>query len=122
MTVELVIFDCDGVLVDSEPIANRVLSECLNEAGFQIDVATATRRFVGRSLRSCLDGVERQSGRPLPAGLYQRVQERTFAAFRASLKPIPGVVEALARISLPCCVASSGDLDKLRVSLGVTGL
>jgi HAD superfamily hydrolase (TIGR01509 family) len=122
MPPELAIFDCDGVLVDSEPIANRVLSQALIAEGLDTDYAETTAETTGLSMASVLAWAEGRLGRGLPAGFVERVQDATFAAFRRELAPVPGVSEALARIELPVCVASSGEIEKIRLSLGLTGL
>jgi HAD superfamily hydrolase (TIGR01509 family) len=122
MPLELVIFDCDGVLVDSEPIANRVLYEALIELGLEVDAAETERATRGLSMASVLTWAEAKLGRPLPKGFLEAVQSRTFAAFRAGLEPVPGVAAALERISVPVCVASSGEAEKVRLTLGLTGL
>ena len=122
MTPELVIFDCDGVLVDSEPIANRILVAALAEVGTVIDMERAMARFVGRSMAAVVAMVEAEHGRPLPQDFLERLQARTFAAFRAELRPIPGIREALAAITAPVCVASSGSHEKIALSLSLCGL
>lgn len=120
---ELVIFDCDGVLVDSEPIANRVFASMLAELGLEVSEADIYRDFVGRSLAYCVGQVEARLGRPLQEDFVERLQRRTFAAFEAEgLRPIDGIVEALDAIDMPFCVASSGEIEKMRVTLGLTGL
>lgn len=116
------IFDCDGVLVDSEPIANRVLYEALIALGLDCDAAETERATRGLSMASVLTWAEARLGRPLPDDFVERVQARTFAAFRAGLEPVPGVAAALERIPIPICVASSGEAEKIRLSLGLTGL
>lgn len=118
----LVIFDCDGVLVDSEPIANRILARALTEAGYPCTVEDSVSRFVGRSLRSIMTMVEQALGRSLPDRFEDDVQAETFAAFRAELQPVPGIPNVLPVITAPKCVASSGDPEKIRLSLGLTGL
>jgi HAD superfamily hydrolase (TIGR01509 family) len=120
--VELVIFDCDGVLVDSEPIANRVFTEELARLGLGWSYDEVCERFIGLTMDRCLEIVERAAGRALPDDFLDRLQQRTFAAFRDGLRPIPGVVEALDEIRLPTCVASSGEPEKMRLTLGLTGL
>jgi HAD superfamily hydrolase (TIGR01509 family) len=119
---DLVIFDCDGVLVDSEPLANRVFAESLRAVGLNMDYGEVCRTFVGLSMARCVEIVERRLGRPLPGGFVKRLQERTYEAFRAGLRPVEGVARALERIDLPVCVASSGEHEKMRLTLGLTGL
>lgn len=116
------IFDCDGVLVDSEPIANRVLCKALIGVGLDCDAAETARATRGLSMASVLTWAAAELGRPLPDDFVERVQARTFAAFRAGLEPVPGVAAALERIPIPICVASSGEAEKIRLSLGLTGL
>jgi phosphoglycolate phosphatase len=119
---ELIIFDCDGVLVDSEPIANRILTQMLNELGLPISYEETLRSFVGRSMSSCVQIIEERLGRRLPADFVQTYNARSFAAFEEELQPMPGVTEALQRIRFPVCVASSASHEKMRATLGVTGL
>jgi HAD superfamily hydrolase (TIGR01509 family) len=121
--VQLLIFDCDGVLVDSEPIANRVFADMLQELGLSISVAEMYEQFVGYSMSHCMQLIEHKLGRAAPEDFEQRLQERTFAAFEAApLKPTPGIIEALDAITVPVCVASSGELAKMQLTLGLTGL
>lgn len=122
MTPALIIFDCDGVLVDSEPIANRIMVEALADAGYTITLADAVARFVGRSMASVVAMVETDLGRALPEGFVDALQERTFAAFTRDLRAMPGVADALMRLEHPVCVASSGAPDKIALSLALTGL
>jgi HAD superfamily hydrolase (TIGR01509 family) len=122
MAWELVIFDCDGVLVDSEPLANRVFTEALRQIGVEISYEEVCRTFIGLSMSRCMEIVERRLGRPAPEGFVDRLQARTYEAFRAELRPVRGVARALERIDLPLCVASSGEPEKMRLSLGLTGL
>jgi len=122
MTPALVIFDCDGVLVDSEPIANRVTVEVLGEIGLPMTTEECTRTFIGRSVASCCEIMERLLGRALPERFAADWEERELAAFRAEVSPIPGIAEALERLGVPCCVASSGSHRRMDVTLGRTGL
>jgi phosphoglycolate phosphatase len=119
---ELLILDCDGVLVDSEPIANRVFADELRRIGLPMRHEEVCETFVGLTLARSVEIIEERLGRPVPAGFLDRLQARTFAAFRDGLAPVPGVREALLRIDLPCCVASSGEHEKMRLTLGLTGL
>jgi HAD superfamily hydrolase (TIGR01509 family) len=122
MQPALVIFDCDGVLVDSEPIANRVLAAHLTRAGLPTTEESSIADYVGLSLPAVLAEAARRLGRPLPADFAATLQTETFAAFRAGLRPVDGIAEALDALPWPACVASSGAIEKMRVSLGVTGL
>jgi beta-phosphoglucomutase-like phosphatase (HAD superfamily) len=115
-----VIFDCDGVLVDSEPIANRVFSRMLGELGLPMDYDETVRTFVGRSVATCVRMVEDRIGRPVPEGWVDAWRQRTFDAFSGELRPVEGVAEALDRIGVPFCVASSGEPAKMRFTLGMT--
>jgi phosphoglycolate phosphatase len=122
VTHELVIFDCDGVLVDSEPLANRVLAECFQAAGFPITYETCVAEMVGLSLPSCFKLARDWHGREVPDDFFDTVQARTYQAIREELQPIPGVRAAIEAIPLPRCVASSSELDKIALSLNQTGL
>jgi HAD superfamily hydrolase (TIGR01509 family) len=120
--IELVIFDCDGVLVDSEITSCRCLAASLCEQGYGIDEAGVRERFLGVSDRAMLDEVERELGRPLPQDFLARLERDTLKAFELELQPIEGVNLALERLSLPCCVASSSDSKRIRRSLELTDL
>jgi HAD superfamily hydrolase (TIGR01509 family) len=123
--VELVIFDCDGVLVDSERLSVRVESQILHELGWPLTEDDILDRFVGRSDTYMLREIEAALGRPVPEwdGLYR---SRRDAAFRAELTAVDGVAEAIDRIEgelgLATCVASSGTHEKMAITLGLTGL
>ena len=119
---ELVIFDCDGVLVDSEPLANAVLAAAVVELGLDLDLAEVQRRFIGRSMGFVVESLEQERGQALPEGWLDALQQRTFRAFERELRPVRGVTEALERIPLRRCVASSGAHEKMRLTLGLTGL
>jgi HAD superfamily hydrolase (TIGR01509 family) len=118
----LLIFDCDGVLVDSEVIAHQTLLDALAPLGLTMSLQQAYRVFAGRSLRDTLAVIERQIGRSLPEDFQQQSRDLLFARFRAVLKPVEGVEDAIA--ALPCrrCVASSSAPDRLHLALDVTGL
>jgi HAD superfamily hydrolase (TIGR01509 family) len=118
----LVIFDCDGVLVDSERLQNEVFVAMLRELGLDITMDDMFEQFVGHSMAYCMALVEKLAGRSPPADFLARLQQRTCDAFRGGLAPVDGIVEALDRIALPTCVASGGDHDKIRFTLGLTGL
>ncbi|MGE0153425.1 MAG: HAD family hydrolase [Reyranellaceae bacterium] len=121
-----VIFDCDGVLVDTERLANRVFAAALNRIGLDWSVEETMRRLVGRSMSSCVAIIERETGRTLPGDFLARLQEETFAAFRAApVQPVAGIVGVLDWLEaerVPYCVASSGEIEKMRLTLGLAGL
>jgi HAD superfamily hydrolase (TIGR01509 family) len=119
---ELVIFDCDGVLVDSERIAVRVEAEFLAELGWPLSEAEVVERFMGRTAEYMDEAIELQLGSRLPGDWKDQFRRRYTEAFAAELVPVDGVLDALDRISVPTCVASSGSHDKLRFTLGRTGL
>ena len=120
--VQLVIFDCDGVLVDSERLAIEVDVKMLHELGWPLSKSEVIERFVGRSDRETRSAIEEHLGRKLPASWDEQVNRRYREVFETQLAPVPGVIEALDRISLPSCVASSGTHEHLRYTLGLTGL
>jgi len=119
---ELVIFDCDGVLVDSERIAIRVEAEFLAELGWPLAEAEIIERFMGHTSEYMDQAIEFQLGSRLPRDWKDQFQRRYREAFAAELVPVDGVLEALDQITVPTCVASSGSHDKLRLTLGHTGL
>jgi HAD superfamily hydrolase (TIGR01509 family) len=120
--VDLVIFDCDGVLIDSERLGVKVDMTALHELGWVLSEAEVIERFVGRSDRENRKAIEAQLGRPLPNGWAEALEERYRQAFAGALMPVEGVVDALDRITLASCVASSATHEHLRYTLGLTGL
>ncbi len=120
--VELVIFDCDGVLIDSERIAIKVDVVALRELGWPLSEADVIARFMGRSDREGRAIIEAHLGRTLPDGWTEEIAQQYRDAFAADLTPVDGVLEALDRITLPTCVASSGTHEHLRYTLSLTGL
>jgi HAD superfamily hydrolase (TIGR01509 family) len=121
-SVGLVIFDCDGVLIDSERLAVKVDVVVLRELGWPLSEAEVVERLVGRSDRDTKAAIEEQLGRKLPIEWEEQVQSRYRQAFAANLAPVEGVLEALDAITLPSCVASSGTHEYLRYTLRLTGL
>jgi HAD superfamily hydrolase (TIGR01509 family) len=118
---DLIIFDCDGVLVDSELLSCRSLTEVLAQSGIALDLAQALDLFLGRSTAAVLQHY-RDLGRALPETFLTDLKQKVRTRFAASLQPIPGIAAVLAELKLPCCVASSSDLDRVRFSLDMTGL
>jgi HAD superfamily hydrolase (TIGR01509 family) len=121
----LVIFDCDGVLVDSELITNRVFAAMINELGVPVTLEDMFEKFVGHTMAYCCDLITAMSGKPLPEDFVARYRERTTAALHAELRAVRGIeaaLDAIDALGLPYCVASSGSHEKMRTTLGITGL
>jgi HAD superfamily hydrolase (TIGR01509 family) len=118
----LVIFDCDGVLVDSEPISINVLVQAMRDAGIEIDEEGAYERFLGRSLATLIGTLESEFNVFADQEFLDRIRNDLYARFRIELKPIAGIGETIDRLDIPCCVASSSQLERIRLSLGITGL
>ena len=118
----LVIFDCDGVLVDSELITNRVFGQMLNELGIAISLEDIFERFVGRSMPQCLEILAKLLGRPVPQHFVEEYQTRSATALKSELKAVPDIETVLAAMRVPYCVASSGTHEKMHTTLGITGL
>jgi HAD superfamily hydrolase (TIGR01509 family) len=123
--LELVIFDCDGVLVDSEVISNEVLARALSAEGLPTTVGEARRDYQGLMLDEVVRGAEARLGRALPVGWIDRYEHDRATAFRQSLAAVPGAADAVRRIraaGVDVCVASQGKLAKTQLSLELTGL
>ncbi|MFB7943806.1 HAD family hydrolase [Kitasatospora phosalacinea] len=120
--IDLVVLDCDGVLLDSERLAVRVDVAVLAALGWELSFEEVVERFVGRSHATMVAEVEAHLGRPLPPDWEDRFQPLYDAAFAAELAPADGVVAALDAITVPTCVASSSSHARLRATLGPTGL
>ena len=120
--IKLVIFDCDGVLVDSEPLAMRVLLGLLSEQGIEIARGDAFRSFLGRSLASITESLNQTHGARLSEESLGGMRDRLYALYRKELKPTGWIAEVLAGLPLPFCVASSSQVERIRLSLELTGL
>ncbi len=118
----LLIFDCDGVLVDSELLAHAAMAELMGELGRPMSMQEALKIFAGRRLRDALARAEAWVGAPIPPDLAARAGERLLATFRRELKPVAGVKQAIEALPYPRCVASSSTRERLQVSLEATGL
>ena len=120
--VRLVIFDCDGVLVDSERISVRIDVVVLAKLGWAMTESEVVERFMGRTDEYMASEIEAYLGRALPPDWEEPFQRLYREAFEAELKPVPGIVEALDAITSATCVASSGTHERMRYTLGLTGL
>lgn len=119
---DLVIFDCDGVLIDSEIISARMLIEELAGLGVRVDLDHVARHFLGRSYPTVMDQIRREFGLDLPPAFEDQYRERLLAEFQRSLKVMPGVVEVMDSLSVPFCVATSSSPRRVAMSLALTGL
>jgi HAD superfamily hydrolase (TIGR01509 family) len=121
----LVIFDCDGVLVDSETISNRVLAEMLSTEGLPTTLTQSRRQYQGMLLADIRARAEEKLGRELPGDWFARYETRRDTAFSRELKPVPGAFEAVGQVTaagIRVCIASQGKPTKIKLSLGLTGL
>ncbi|MFG2824643.1 HAD family hydrolase [Kitasatospora sp. NPDC048365] len=121
-SIDLVVLDCDGVLLDSERLAVRVDAVVLAALGWELSTEEIVERFVGRSHASMVAQIESHLGRSLPAGWEAEFQPLYDEAFATELVPVDGVEAALDAIDLPTCVASSSSHERLRATLTRTGL
>lgn len=119
---ELIVFDCDGVLVDSEALVIEVEAAMLTDAGFAVTPDELIERFVGLSYATMMTELAKDHGRRVPEELSRRIQRAALEEFLERLEPVPGIAELLAALELPRCVASSSDIDRIELSLRVTGL
>jgi HAD superfamily hydrolase (TIGR01509 family) len=120
--LQLIIFDCDGVLVDSERICNRVLADLLVEHGASITFAETVDMFIGKSLPQTLSVAGMLLGERMPSDFRAKLAERTRSALESQLCAVSGVREVLAALKLPYCVASNGNRAKMTLTLSLTGL
>ena len=125
MTPSLVIFDCDGVLVDTERLTNQNMASIVTELGYPITGPECQRRFMGRTLESVQQMVEELTARKLPSDWPDQVRLRDLESFKAGVPAIHGVeavLDVLDRRKVPYCVGSSGKYQKMRTTLGSSGL
>ena len=122
MDWDLVIWDCDGVLVDSEGIASQVMAAAATAAGWPMSVDEAAREFTGRTMPDCVALIESRLGHAPAADFAERVQSARRRAFERDLQAVPGVGAVLDGLAVPICVASNGSRQMVEFSLAVTGL
>ncbi|MFJ5227729.1 HAD family hydrolase [Streptomyces sp. NPDC088400] len=125
MRYELILFDNDGVLVDSEPLSNTILAGYLTELGHPTSYEDSLRDYMGSAMHRIHDLVEERTGKLLPADFDDIFHSRVFGAFERELEPVDGVAEVLEKLAadgVPYCVASSGSHQRIRVGHRKTGL
>lgn len=122
MKYKCIIFDCDGVLVDSEGLSIQILVDMGNAYGADISLAYALKNFAGTSIEYCRQYIESQAGQNLPDDFTDQFRQKSYQAFDEHLQPIKGVHTLLDTLKLPYCVASSGPLDKIKRNLSIVGL
>ncbi len=119
---ELIIFDCDGVLADSEMLSAQVLVEAFGDMNIEIDLEHVLQCYLGRSIDTIRADVAERMGFALTPDFFEDWTERLLTRYRAKLQPIPGVAELLDRLEVPVCVASSSAPKRLMPTLAYTGL
>jgi HAD superfamily hydrolase (TIGR01509 family) len=119
---DLVIFDCDGVVVDSERIVHEVFGDFIRSLGADLDSARMNELFLGRRLADCLAIVEGVTGRAAPPDALDRYKAERDRVLREQVQPVEGVRDVIEGLTVPYCIASSGDHAKMRATLGATGL
>lgn len=122
---DAILFDCDGVLVDSEPIVNRLIWEMLIELGIDISLEDSIQRFLGKAIREELDAIAEMRGAPLPPNWLSTFQARRNVLLEAKVEAVPHIghaIDVLSRLGLPMAVASGADRMKVELQLNRTGL
>ena len=120
--IRLIIFDCDGVLVDSEPLAMRVLLRTLGAAGLDVSAETGFRNYLGRSFTTIAESLEELHGLRLDDAAIEAMRLGLYETYRAELKPMAGLLDMLPKLGIPFCVASSSHMERIRASLDIAGL
>lgn len=122
MNYSLIIFDCDGTLVDSEVITNKVFAQMLSELGIYMSPNEVFETFVGQSMEQCLNQIRQMTDEEPPADFLEDYHNRTVKALEENLQPVTGIHEVLDNLEVPYCVASSGSHKKMQKTLGITNL
>ncbi|TWV98729.1 HAD-IA family hydrolase [Chitinophaga pinensis] len=117
-----IIFDCDGVLVDSEVIGVRVLLDMASEYGVTMDLQEAVEEFSGIRLREGIKMLQQKANSPFPDDFEQAFRKRSYEVFKTEMRPVNGIKDILDSLTIPFCVASSGPVEKMKLNLTITGL
>ena len=115
--IRLIIFDCDGVLVDSEPLAMRVLLQALAGAGLDVSPESGFRNYLGRSFSSIAQSLDDLHGLRLDDAAIETMRLDLYETYRRELKPMAGLLEVLPELGVPLCVASSSQVERIETSL-----
>ena len=119
---KLIIFDCDGVLVDSEPLSNRTIAGQMRELGISMTEEEAIKLFAGGSLKNVTDYVKETTGKEAPSDMEDVYRERSYELFRKELQPVPGIKAILEQLPNIKCVASNGPIEKMELNLKLADL
>ncbi len=122
MVFQLIIFDLDGVLVDSEPVVNAILHKMLVESGLEITPDETVNKFTGLAVPNCIKHIEIKFGKILPPDFVNQYDKRVIDALQIDLRPIDGILATLKNIRQPICVASGSSHPRIKLSLEITGL
>ena len=122
MNFDLIIFDCDGVLIDSEILSNRAEVELLKSFGIEFNLGDYMAQFVGKSTKDVLKTIEVSHNVSLPPEFRRLAETQIFTAFKTELQPIPGIFELISSLNTAKCIASSSSLSRLEITLNITGL
>lgn len=117
-----IIFDCDGVLVDTESITNSILVDMSLPLGLHMSLEEAIKEFSGRSIKDCLKIIEEKTGKEIPPHFELEYRKTVLNELKKGVKPVPGIPELLEKLSLDFCVASSGPMNKIHLNLETSGL
>ncbi|PWV56732.1 HAD-IA family hydrolase [Chitinophaga sp. S165] len=117
-----IIFDCDGVLVDSEVIGVKVLLDMASQYGVTMDLQEAVEEFSGIRLKEGIKMLQQKATSPFPEDFEQAFRARSYEIFKTEMRPVRGVKEILDSLTIPFCVASSGPVEKMKLNLSITGL